>query len=179
MNLAIMFFFFVMVLAPCFVALWGLLRAQPDKSLDDETGAVPEAIPATLPRRSVRDLLDHLARRAFMRPPASAPREPMPAALSTPTLDDLLYEAVHEARVAKAAAMRADAAASHVAARLAAARVVAATEAAQVSRRMANEAATTAEAAQLAYEDLLARKAEIAAREMSMVTAREHDRRAA
>ena len=80
-------------------------------------------------------------------------------ALVAPTLEELLEVAVGEARQARAAAMRADAAASDVAARVAAAKVEAAAEASRMARREAEEAAEASLVAQDAYEALLLREA--------------------
>ena len=201
MNFPVMIAFVLMLLAPCVVALWGRMSAEPGQESPEQEAAVPLALSdaGLEPLRAgpaawtpeMTGVLDPSAgaglnRKAHVRRPRERSAQgseargmeealPEPQLPAEPTLEELLQVAVAEARQARAAAMRADAAASDVAARMAAARVELAVEVSRMARQVSEEATDAAVLAQDAYEVELMREA----RAEELERRRERPRRAA
>ncbi len=175
MDFAVILLFVAMVLAPCLVALWGRRDANP--RADEEQVQALEWDDT----RAEGPLWRMMRRIRRSRPPQHAepvledvpePEEALP--MASASLEELLQLAVEGARVARAAALRADAAANEAAALLAAARTEAAIDMARRARLQASAAEAKASSAKDAYEAALS-QAEEAEEAMGLVS----DRRAA
>ena len=153
MNFVVILSFVAMVLAPCGVALWGRLREGADE--DEVRAATMSMAPAAdgpIARyvKTVRGALSPGRRDGGA---GTGPRTPEPESEPAPVLlEDLLREAIESAHAARAASLRADAAASGAAARIAAVRAEAAAEQARRTHLDAAAAEQAAHSAQAAYE---------------------------